>query len=299
MTNPLLALLDAWSRRAIGANQTNAAPATRRATVITGASEGIGLALARRFARAGDTVVLVARREALIATAAESIAREFGTQAVALAIDVNRPDAAATIEAALTQRGLHAEVLINNAGFGLSGAFAEMPAADIDALISCNITALTRMSRHFLPGMVARRSGGLINVASVAGFTPGPYQAAYYASKAYVISLTKAIAYEVEGLGVRVCAVAPGPVETRFHARMNADTSFYRYLIPSPSSETVAAAAYRGFRWHRLLVVPGISAKLLALTVRLVPSYFSVPVVGLLLFPRTQGPAQGQPDQKH
>jgi uncharacterized protein len=286
MKNPLLALLDAWSRRGVDRKGPKSLLSTRPATVITGASDGIGLALARRFAMAGDTVVLVARRDALLVAAAEAIARDFKIAAVALPIDVNQPGAAMAIDAALAERGLHAEVLINNAGFGMSGAFATMPPADIEALVSCNIAALTRLSRHFLPAMLARNSGGLINVASLAGLTPGPFQAAYYASKAYVISLTKAMAHETSGQGVRVATLAPGPVETAFHANMDADTSFYRYAIPAPTAEAVAAATYRGFRWHRRMIVPGIPANILSLAMRLVPAFLVVPVVAWMLFPR-------------
>ncbi len=286
MDNPLLALFDLWSRRYVLHKPAATAPITAPATVITGASEGIGLALARRFAQGGHRVVLVARRQAELQIAAAAIKRDFGVEAVALTIDINEPDAAARIEAALTAHGLHADILINNAGLGLSGRFAALPPADIDALVSCNITALTRLSRHFLPGMLARRQGGLINVASLAAFTPGPYQAAYYASKSYVLSLTRAIAYETRGSGIRACVVAPGPVKTAFHARMKADTSLYRWLVPAPAPETVAAATYRGFRWHRRIIVPGIAATILSVTMRVVPSRLVIPVTALLLYPR-------------
>jgi uncharacterized protein len=289
MTNPLLWLLELWSQRYILHRQKPAAPATRPGTVVTGASEGIGLAIGRRCAEAGDTVVLVARRRDELQRAAEAIKRDFNRDAVVLVIDINLPDAARQIETALEAQGLHAEVLVNCAGFGLSGRFAGMPAADIEALITCNIAALTRLSRHFLPGMMARGTGGLINVASIAGLAPGPYQAIYYASKAYVMSLTRAIGFETRGRGVRACVVAPGPVETAFHARMNADRSLYRYLVPAASAEQVAAATYFGFRWHRRVVVPGIAAKILSLALRLMPAFLAMPVLALLLFPREGG----------
>ena len=291
MTNPVLSLLDLWSRRYL-VNRPAAPVATRPAVVVTGASEGIGLALSRRFAEAGHLVVLVARREAMLSAAIEAIRRDYGVEAVALPLDVNNLDAAERIEAALDARGLHVEVLINNAGFGLSGAFETMPEADIEALISCNMAALTRLSRHFLPQMLARASGGLINVSSLAGIVPGPFQAAYYASKAYVISLTRAVAFETRGRGVRVAVVMPGPVNTEFHARMNADTSLYRYLVPSPSPELVAAAAYRGFRWHRRVIVPGTAGKILSLVLRIVPNVLVMPVIAWLLYPRPREAAE-------
>ena len=190
------------------------------------------------------------------------------------------------IEQRLNLLGLHTEVLVNNAGFGLSGCFADLPEADLDALISCNIGALTRMTRHFLPAMLERQSGVIVNVASLAGLAPGPFQAAYYASKAYVISLTRAVAFEVRGLGVKIAVVTPGPIETQFHARMKAEASLYRYLIPSPLPEAVAEATYRGLRWHRPVIVPGIAAKFLDLLLRFFPVVATMPVVAFLLFPR-------------
>lgn len=290
MTNPILAIFDLWSRRYVPRKKVRATLATKPATVITGASEGIGRALARRFAQAGDSVVLVARREALLQAVADEIRRDFKGDPVVLAFDINLPDAATQIETALLTRGLHVDVLINNAGFGLSGEFAILPEADIEALVSCNISVLTRLSRHFLPAMLERNCGGLINIASLAGLTPGPYQAPYYASKAYVISLTRAIAYEIEGQGVRAMVVTPGPVETGFHASMNAETSFYRYLVPSPSAELVADATYRGFKWHFSIIAPGISAKITSLILRMVPKYLVIAATGWLLYPRITEP---------
>ena len=284
MDNPLLALLDRWSRRYVRRDATREVPATLPATVVTGASEGIGLAIAKRFAAGGDRVVLIGRRAPELRAAADAIKQEFGVDAVALAIDINGRDAAERIEAELRDRGLHADVFVNNAGFGLSGPFSAEPEADIDALVSCNVAALTRLSRHFLPGMLGRQRGGLINIGSLAGFTPGPYQAAYYASKAYVLSLTRAIAYETRGRGVRVMLVAPGPIETAFHARMNAESAFYR-LMPAPAPQAVAAATHLGFRWHRRIVTPGLFATALSLVVRLTPSRLAMPVTAVLLYP--------------
>ncbi len=288
MSNPLLSLFDLWSRRYVKRRDPIAKSATSAATVITGASEGIGLALAHRFAVAGHTVVLVARNGVKVQAGADAIKRETGRDAVALVIDINDPGSGLTIEAALLERGLHADIFINNAGFGLSGEFATERPSEIDALVSCNIAALTRLSRHFLPGMLDRGTGGLINVASLAGFTPGAYQAAYYASKAYVVSLTRAIAYETGGEGVRVCVVTPGPVETGFHARMNAETSFYRRLVPSPTAETIAAATYRGYCWHRRVIAPGIGATILSAAIRIAPAFLVIPATAWMLYPRVE-----------
>ena len=299
MDNPLLKLLDLWSRRCVWRGSFPQTPQTTPAVVVTGASEGIGLAMARRFARGGSpTVVLVARRLPELQSAAADIGKEFGVETVALAIDINDMDAGPHIERELAARKLHADVFINNAGFGLSGDFLSQSPAELDALVSCNIAALTRLSRHFLPGMLARHRGGLINVASLAGFTPGPYQAAYYASKAYVISLTRAIAYETGGSGVRACVVTPGPVETAFHARAKAETAFYR-LMPAPTPEKIADATYRGFRWHRRVIAPGIMGLALSIVMRIVPSFLVIPATAWLLYPRgiAAGGANSKPKE--
>ncbi len=147
-----------------------------------------------------------------------------------LPLDVTTPDAVAKIEAALAAHGAYADVLVNNAGMGLAGPFHAHPPDDVLRLIDLNVRALSHLTRHFLPGMRVRGRGGILNVASLGGYAPGPNQAVYYASKAYVLSLTEAIAAETAGEGVRVCALAPGPVNTMFHARMGAENAFYRLL---------------------------------------------------------------------
>ena len=146
--------------------------------------------------------------------------------------------------------------------------------------------ALTALTRRFLPDMVVRGAGGVLNVASLGGLVPGPYQSAYYASKAYVISLTEGIAWEVRGQGVRVAVVAPGPVETGFHAAMGAEGSLYRYLVPSMMPEAVARSAMRGFRMGRTVIVPGLVASGIAFASWLAPRKLTASVVGVLLRPQ-------------
>jgi hypothetical protein len=259
------------------------------ATVVTGGSEGIGLALARRFAKAGDRVVLVARRAEPLSEAAAAIEREFAVPAVALALDVRRADAAEVIRRELAARGLYVDVLVNNAGVGLAGLFEAQDRARIEALLELNVRALTQLMHTFLPDMCVRGRGGVLNIGSLGGFLPGPWQAVYYASKAYVSSLTEAVAWETRGQGVRVAVVAPGPVETRFHLRMGAQNALYRWLIPAASPDAVAAAAFRGFRWRRTVIIPGILGPFGAVATRLIPHPLLVPVIGWLLRRRGEG----------
>ncbi|AHB47337.1 short-chain dehydrogenase [Hyphomicrobium nitrativorans NL23] len=253
------------------------------AVVVTGASRGIGRALAMRFARAGRDVALVARDADALARVAAEIARAHGVKAMPIALDVTALDAPAALDAALRAAGLYADVLVNNAGIGLAGPFAENAPEEIDRLVALNVTALTRLTRHALPAMVARGRGGVLNVASLGGMAPGPHQAAYYASKAYVISLTEAVAYEARGRGVRIAVVAPGPVNTGFHEAMGAENALYRTLIPALSPEAVAASAYRGFCVGRTKIAPGVVATVSAVALKLLPAFVSAPLMGVLL----------------
>ncbi len=258
-------------------------PALRPVTVVTGASEGIGLALAHRFAQAGHDLLLVARREPELACAAISVRSGRDVTVEWLALDVTRPDAAATIEAVLQARGACIGVLVNNAGIGLAGPFDSHDPECVEQLLAVNIAAATRLMHHVLPGLRARRAGGILNVSSLGGFTPGPYQAIYYASRAYVISLSEAVAAEVAGDGVRVCVVTPGPVRTRFHAKMGAKRCLYRWLIPGSRPSTIASWAYWGYRLGLKLVVPGLFSAAVAVFLRLLPHRCLIPIVAWLL----------------
>jgi uncharacterized protein len=284
---PMWMLVQAWRRRWWRPDEAALAAYTglRPMVVVTGGSEGIGYGLARRFAAAGNDVMLVARRVEPLEQAAAAIRSELKVDAVALPVDVAAPDAAATIDRALAVHRGYADVLVNSAGIGLAGPFHAQAPEDVMRLLDLNVRALTALTRHYLDGMRQRGRGGILNVASLGGYTPGPYQAAYYASKAYVISLTEAIAAETAGEGIRVCVLAPGPVRTAWHDRASAGAAFYRYLLPS-SPASVARAGYRGYALGLRVVVPGLLSPFLALALRLMPHTITVPIVRWLLKPR-------------
>jgi len=281
----LTRIVGLWvSRRAEPEPQALAAVRDRApAVVVTGASRGIGRALAFRFARAGHDIVLVARNSAPLEEAAHALVRATGVRAVPLALDITAVDAAERLDAGLEAAGLYADILVNNAGIGLAGPFTDQTSAEIESLLALNISAATRLMRHVLPSMLFRARGGVLNVASLGGLVPGPYQAVYYASKAYVISLTEAVAHEVRGRGVRIAVVAPGPVDTTFHAAMQAESALYRAVVPAMSADAVAASAYRGYALARTRIVPGVLTALCALAVKILPHAVTVPLVSALL----------------
>ncbi len=207
-----------------------------------------------------------------------------------LPLDVTDTDAAVRLEADLREAGFYADVLVNNAGMGLSGQFSTDDEERQAQLIALNIAAATRLMRHALPRMVARGRGGILNVSSLGGLVPGPHQAAYYASKAYLISLTEAVGYEARGQGVRIATVAPGPVETGFHQAMEAESALYRRIVPALSADAVAASAYRGFMIGRRVIVPGFLPTAAAVSVKVLPHALTVPMVAALLAPGSTGP---------
>lgn len=255
------------------------------AVVITGGARGIGLALAKRFTEDGRRVMLIGREETSLRSACSELRATQASEPLVLALDVTGSDAGRRIDEALDAQGCYLDILINNAAVGLAGDFVEQHPEELDALVQLNVTAMTRLTRHALAPMITRGRGGIINMASLGGLIPGPYQAAYYASRAYVVSLTRAVASETAGRGVRVVSVLPGPVETTFHAEMGANNALYRYIMPSLTPDEVASSVSRGYRLGHRLIVSGIFNWLVSRFAGIIPYNILVPIVGRLLWP--------------
>jgi short-subunit dehydrogenase len=238
--------------------------------LISGASSGIGRELARLFAADGAGLVLVARSQDRLRELAAELAANHGVEAHVVAADLRRPASPGEIVEALAQRRIDVDVLVNNAGFGAHGSVADLGAERQAEMIEVNVAALTQLTALLLPGMLERRRGAILNVASTAAFQPGPNQAVYCATKAYVLSFTEALAEEVRGSGVRVTCLAPGATDTGFASQAGmAGTRLFRWGVMDAAR--VARAGHDGLRQGKGLVVPGLRNRILAFAVRLSP----------------------------
>lgn len=234
--------------------------------LITGASAGIGRAFARVFARHGHDLLLTARDGVRLHALRTELEAEHGVAVRVIEADLSDPDSPGRLHAAAGP----IDYLVNNAGVGALGEFAAMDTAKIEAMLAINIAALTRLTRLFLPDMLQRRRGHILNVASTAAFQPGPLLAVYYASKAYVLSLSEALSNEAKDSGVKVTALCPGPTRSDFHH--SAGMHYSGYLLNSmPTAETVAAYGYRAMLRGKRVAVHGRRNRLLAAAVRLAP----------------------------
>ncbi len=244
-------------------------PEKRPVALITGASAGIGSALAHVLAARGHELLLVARRRDRLDALANDIAAAGQKRPTVLVLDLEARDAVGRISEAMAERGIEPEFVVNNAGFGLLGAAASLDRGEQLAMIDLNVRALTELSLAFIESLERRREG-ILNVASVAGFLPGPGMAVYYATKAYVLSFSQALHQELKPKGVRVTALCPGPVETEFQARAGLDSKTFPRLLTRTAGR-VAEEGYRGLMLGRAVVVPGTPNKLATLLVRLAP----------------------------
>jgi short-subunit dehydrogenase len=248
-------------------------------TLITGASSGIGAELARVFAAHGHELVITARREAALVTLADEIAASGRPRPTIIVADLAARDAVAKIAAELASRSLEPQHVVNNAGFGLAGAAASLDRADQLAMVDINVRALTELSLTFI-GSLARHRGGILNVASIAGFFPGPGMAVYYASKAYVISFSEALSAELAPRGVRVTALCPGPVATGFQARAGLRAGGIGEGSPlALAARRVAEIGYASFMRGERVVIAGAGNRIAMLFARLIPHALLLPMV--------------------
>jgi short-subunit dehydrogenase len=248
--------------------------------LVTGASSGIGLELARCFAADGCRLILIARNTEALETLAKELRNKHGIETQVLTADLSKRETPKRIFDELQNAGITVDVLVNNAGFGAHGAFVEMSLAWQLEMLQVNIAALTELTGLFLPGMIQRRRGGILNVGSVAGFQPGPGMAVYYATKAYVLSFTEALAEELIGTGLTVSVLCPGPTTSNFGNVARGD-KVRKLKTTKMSAETVARHGHRAFRNGKVTVVPGIANHLLVFLNRITPRWFPRKIVKL------------------
>jgi uncharacterized protein len=261
----------------------------RKTALVTGASRGLGLALARLLAEDGHDLVLVARGGPRLQEAEDELRAGYGVAVRSYPLDLSRPDAAGSLWEQLAESRLEIDILVNNAGLGLYGPFAEQEPNAIAAMAELNVVALTTLTRLALPAMLERGWGRILNVASVVGYQPGgPQMAVYYATKSYVLSFSKALARELAGTSVRVTALCPGTLRTSFEESSGADSSWLYRILPAQTAEFAARAGYQGMKRGRAIVIPGLITKLLALAGELPPRRLALEVNRLLLSRRNR-----------
>ncbi len=259
--------MDTSDQRAFSSTST---PLGRQRALITGASSGIGYELARVFAREGYDLVLVARNRLRLEALSADLTSRHAVKCAVIEKDLAAALAPNEIFDAVRAASVDVDVLVNNAGFGTNGPFARADLHSQMQMLQVNVVALTHLTGLFLPDMIARKNGKILNVASTAAFQPGPLMAVYYASKAYVLSFSEAIADELRRTRITVTALCPGPTKTEFHERAKIQNS--RMLTANTmDAATVARAGYEGMLKGRRLVIPGFTNRFLAASVRLAP----------------------------
>jgi hypothetical protein len=252
--------------------------AERPTALVTGASSGIGLELARLFAKGGHDLILVARNEPKLNELALYLGGMYRCKVEVISADLSQPEVPEALVDELARRGLTVDALVNNAGFGESKLFAEQDLRRIMEMIQLNMTTLTHLTRLILPRMIAARKGRILNVASTAAFAPGPLMAVYYASKAYVLSFSEAIANELKGTGVTVTALCPGPTRTGFATAAGVTNTNLFHTPGVMDAAPVAEAGYRGCMKGKAVVIPGLLNKVLVWVIALSPRWAVTPI---------------------
>lgn len=243
---------------------------TPNAALITGASSGIGAELARLFAADGDDLVLVARREERLRELATEAEEEHGVTATVVPMDLTEPEAARELFETVEDEGIEVHTLVNNAGFTTFGRFDRTDIDDDVKMIDLNVTAVTRLTKRFVRPMVERGEGAILNTSSMAGMAPTPTQAVYAATKSYILSFSEAVGHELEGEGITVTALCPGPVDTEFlELEGMEDAGVADGSLNDP--ESVAEAGYRGLKKGKRVVIPSTKMRSLAQLKRVLP----------------------------
>ncbi|WNB91477.1 SDR family oxidoreductase [Bacillus sp. NEB1478] len=241
-----------------------------KTVLITGASSGIGLEFAKLFAKDHYHIVLNARNEAVLQEIADELRAKHGIQATVLAKDLSLPNSAEELTAELMAKNIQIDVLINNAGFAAYGSFEETSWKEEKDMLQVNIMALTTLTKQLLPAMIKRNSGKILNVASTAAFQPGPLMAVYYATKAYVLSFSEAISYELRNTNVTVTALCPGATSTNFEKRASLEQSRL-FQSGAMGANEVALTGYKALMNEKHISIPGFKNKALAQLVRFLP----------------------------
>lgn len=256
--------------------------------LITGASKGIGKELALVFAKNGYSLILLARNTMELEQLQKELYAQYRCEAKILSLDLAQPNSVAILLETFKNEISQLDILVNNAGVGLVEKFADMPSEALDNILKINIEALTKLTQRILPFMLAKKSGKILNVASTAGFMPGPYMSLYYASKAYVLSLSQGLYEECKRDGVIVSTLCPGPTRTPFLQRARMDkTSILSSYIPMMTPEKVALLAYEGLMKNKRIIIPGIMNKLSVMLAWLFPNWIVAKITAALQKPNT------------
>lgn len=255
-----------------------------KTALITGASSGIGKALAYHFARDGYELVLAARSVARMQALADELMRQFKVTVTVIDADLETHEGAARLHGEIKARGLVLSALVNNAGYGAFGEFKDSALANELAMIQLNMTTVVTLTKLFLPDLLATR-GKILNLASTAAFQPGPYMAVYYATKAFVLSFSEAIASELEDTGVTVTALCPGPTASGFQEKADLGNSALVKGKQLPTSEDVAALGYRAMQRGQRVYIPGVVNWAMAQSMRFTPRNLATKVVKILTGP--------------
>lgn len=249
--------------------------------LVTGASSGIGVDLAQCFAQDGYDLILVARSEAALKDVADTLARTYHIKATPIAADLAKEGAGRKLADDIRARNLSVNVLVNNAGYGIAGAFAFSEEAPQLGMIDLNVRALAELTHIYWPSMIASKRGGVLNVASTAAFQPGPLMAVYYASKAYVLSFSEALAEELRNTGVTVTALCPGPTKTEFAAAADIEnTRLFNSVVADAKS--VAEFGYEATMEGKRVAIPGMMNKIVAQSNRIAPRILATKLVRML-----------------